>query len=158
MKMHRILVLFFISILGILGCSFDRDPALSQSVTIDLQSFFYDNIGATAYTAFQNNPCIVLRYCGEQVGCNETFPKKMDFNLGQKQGEISFDLSLAVLRKYRFQLLGYSDGGGSCKQIGTQAIQLGVRGSVAIGLLLPVVIKISPNYQASGNFEKILGP
>lgn len=158
MKMSPSLIVFFISILGILGCSFDRDPGLSQSVTIDLQLFFYDNIGATAYTAFQNNPCIVLRFCGEQVGCNETFPKKMDFNLVQKQGEISFDLSLALFRKYRFQLLGHSDAGGSCQQIGAQAIQLGVRDSVTITPVWPMSFKISPNYQPAGNFEKILGP
>lgn len=156
MKLSWILIGVFVSVFGIFGCSFDRDPGLSQSFTLDLQSF--EDIGSTAYSAFQNNPCIVLRYCGEQVGCNETLPKKMSLDLIQKKGEISFDLSLALFRKYRFQLLGHSDAGGSCQQIGAQAIQLGVRDSVTITPFWPMSFKISPNYQPAGSFEKILSP
>ena len=140
------------------GCSFDRDPGLGQNMTFDLQWFSdYNDISSAAYTAFRQNPCIVLRYCGDQVGCNETPPKKMDFDLSDNEGDISFGVNLALRRNYRFQLLGYSDTGNSCKSMGSQPIQLGISETILVALL-SFPYRVTPNYQSSGSFEKINRP
>lgn len=148
-----------LSVLILAGCSLDRDPGLQQSVQLDLQGLVFDDVGATAYSAFEAHPCVVFRFCGEQVGCNETSPKEMDFNDGIfiDSGFVSFDIPLAVGRRYRFQMLGYPKNGNSCEKVGTNPIQMGLSGASKIKSIVNV-FKVSPDYKASGDFDKIERP
>ncbi|NBW99803.1 hypothetical protein EBR03_09565, partial [bacterium] len=66
MRFKTVLVFLIVSSIFLTGCSFDRDPGMGQNMAFDLQWFSdYDAIGVAAYTAFRQNPCIVLRYCGD---------------------------------------------------------------------------------------------
>ncbi|NBW99804.1 hypothetical protein EBR03_09570 [bacterium] len=81
----------------------------------------------------------------------------MDFDLSDNEGDISFGVNLALRRNYRFQLLGYSDTGNSCKSMGSQPIQLGISETILVALL-SFPYRVTPNYQSSGSFEKINRP
>jgi len=154
--------LLFIAWVWLTGCSFERDPAARQSIQFQVQSSELEEISANAFAAFLNHPCVVLRYCGEQVGCNETLPKKMVFFASSGQppndsGTVSFGVPLAIRRKYKFQMLGYQDAESDCSVIQNNPIQMGGT-SDPFQVKPGLTKKLTLNYKTWGNFLIIRDP
>lgn len=141
------------------SCSFDRDPGAVSQLLFNVQNSDLDELNNSEFTDFQDNPCVVLRYCGEQVGCNETVPKKMLYETvnGIDTGSVSFEIRLALKRKYKVQVLGYPETSSSCNSVSGRPIQLG-RTPQPFRVTQAVAIRIKPRLRKGADFKLLKDP